>query len=410
MSGLSHAMNSISDHSSLRQLRRDIGEFIAAYAELAPAESDTSLRTPERRRWQQLLLSNGYLGRTVPSQYGGYGARPDPAEQIAIVEAFAAAGITDRMLVANRQGVSMLVPTLLAFGTEAQKQRWIPPTLRGEMIWCQGYSEPGAGSDLAALSTRGHIDGDEIVITGQKIWTSEAQQADMMFCLVRTEPEAPKHRGISFILVPMDAPGVEVRPLNTMTGRSSFNEVFLTEVRVPLDHLVGSRGRGWEVANEALKHERGALGNPALAQTRFQALVELMTQERVNARRLIDNLVFADRLMKLQAWVLAMRLNDLRIQTSRVKGESPGLCELVVKLQGCELIHQISALAIDVLEELGVLYEGSEFERAEGAWQRNYMFDLGLIIGGGTAQIQKNIIAERGLGMPRQVHAQTTSN
>lgn len=385
--------------------RQSLREFIAAHRHLAPPESDTRLGTKERRLWQQLLLTNGFLGRTVPSRYGGYGAKPNLMEQRAISEEFAAAGITDRMLVANRQGVSMLVPTLLEYGTEEQKQRWIPPTLRGELIWCQGYSEPGAGSDLAALSTRGRVEEDHFVITGQKIWTSEAHQADMMFCLVRTEPEAEKHRGISFILVPMSAAGLDVRPLKTMTGRSSFNEVFLTDVCVPLDHLVGARGRGWEVANEALKHERGALGNPEVTQTRFQELVELMTSEKVNGCRLIDNPVYTDRLVKLQSWLMALRLNSARILTCRMKGEEPGLCQLVVKLQGCELNYQLSALAIDVLGEVGVLDGGSDFVRAGGAWQNNYMFDLGLIIGGGTAQIQKNIIAERGLGMPRRAHA-----
>jgi alkylation response protein AidB-like acyl-CoA dehydrogenase len=383
------------------QFRRQIRDFIAAHREMAPDEGDSRLRTVERRRWQQLLLSNGYLGRTVPVQYGGFGAQLDLMEQRAISEEFAAAGITDRMLVANRQGVSMLIPTLLAFGSEEQKQKWIPPTLRGDLIWCQGYSEPGSGSDLASLSTRARVEGSEFVISGQKIWTSEAHQADMMFCLVRTEPSAPKHRGISFILVPMNAAGIEVRPLKTMTGRSSFNEVRLTDVRVPLDHLVGERGQGWEVANEALEHERGALGNPEVAQTRFQSLVDLMTRETVNGRRVIDDPIFTERLVKLQAWLLALRLNNSRILTCRMKGEDPGLCQLVVKLQGCELIHQISALAIDVLGVLGVLYDDSELVRAEGAWQRNYMFDLGLIIGGGTAQIQKTLIAERGLGMPR---------
>lgn len=204
------------------------------------------------------------------------------------------------------------------------------------------------------------------------------------------------------MLVPMGAPGVEVRPLRTMTGRSSFNEVFLTDVRVPVDQIVGARGQGWHVANETLKHERGALGNPEVAQTRFHALLELMRKETVDGRRLIDDPVFVDRLARLQAWLVALQLNKSRIFSHRMKGEDPGLAQMVVKLQGCELNHQLAALAIDALGELGTLYDGSALLRDGGAWQRDYMFDLGLIIGGGTAQIQKNIIAERGLGMPRE--------
>lgn len=394
-------MNPIASQDEVR-FREEVLEFIRKYRHLAPAESDTRLKTPERQRWQQLLLKHGYIGRTVPREYGGFGASPNLMEQYVISQEFAKAGIADRVLVANRQGVSMLTPTLLAFGTDEQKRRWIPPTLRGEVIWCQGYSEPGAGSDLAGLTTRARIEDGHFVINGQKIWTSEAQQADMMFCLVRTEPELPKHRGISFILVPMSAPGVEVRPLRTMTGRSSFNEVFLTDVRVPVDQIVGARGQGWHVANETLKHERGALGNPEVAQTRFHALLELMRKETVDGRRLIDDPVFVDRLAKLQAWLVALQLNKSRIFSHRMKGEDPGLAQMVVKLQGCELNHQLAALAIDALGELGTLYDGSALLRDGGAWQRDYMFDLGLIIGGGTAQIQKNIIAERGLGMPRE--------
>jgi alkylation response protein AidB-like acyl-CoA dehydrogenase len=300
------------------------------------------------------------------------------------------------------QGISMLVPTLLEVGSEEQKTRWIGPTLRGEILWCQGYSEPGAGSDLASLQTKAVEDGEDFVISGSKIWTSTAHLAQMMFCLVRTEPEAPKHEGISYILFPMSTPGIEVRPLKTMTGQAEFNEVFFTDVRVPKANVVGGRGRGWFVANTTLKHERGMLGDPNATEARFEQLVQLMKTEMVGSERIIDNPIFRDRLMQLQARVLSMKFNGLRLLTAAASGEPVGLAGLVVKLQGCELNHQIAALAIDALGELGVLYQEGEHLRAKGNWQRSYMFDLGLIIGGGTAQIQKNIIAERGLGLPRE--------
>jgi alkylation response protein AidB-like acyl-CoA dehydrogenase len=345
--------------------------------------------------WQRLLIENGYAARTIPKDYGGYGAEPDGLKARIVAETFIAAGAPRG--IAN-QGVSMLVPTLLEVGSEEQKRRWIGPTLRGEVIWCQGYSEPGAGSDLAALQTRAVEDGDDFLISGSKIWTSTAHLADMMFCLVRTEPEKPKHEGISYVLIPMDAPGIEVRPLKTMTGHAEFNEVFFTDVRVPQANVVGGRGRGWAVANTTLKHERGMLGDPNATEARLAALIELMKAETVDGQRIVDHPVFRDRLMRLQARVFAMKFNGLRTMTD----ETAGLARLVVKLQGCELNHQIAALAIDALGELGVLYQDGPHLRAKGGWQRNYMFDLGLIIGGGTAQIQKNIIAERGLGMPRE--------
>jgi alkylation response protein AidB-like acyl-CoA dehydrogenase len=351
------------------------------------------------RAWQALLIENGYAARTIPKDYGGYGAEPDILKARIIAEEFIRAGAPRG--IAN-QGVSMLVPTLLEVGSEEQKRRWIGPTLRGEIVWCQGYSEPGAGSDLASLQTRAVEDGDDFLISGSKLWTSTAQFADMMFCLVRTEPEAPKHEGISYILLAMDTPGIEVRPLKTMTGQAEFNEVFFTDVRVPQANVVGGRGRGWFVANTTLKHERGMLGDPNATEARLGSLIELMKAETVGAERLIDNPVFRDRLMQLQARVFAMKFNGLRLLTSATAGEPAGLAGLVVKLQGCELNHQIAALAIDALGEAGILYHDGPHLRARGAWQRNYMFDLGLIIGGGTAQIQKNIIAERGLGLPRE--------
>ncbi|MGH7022479.1 MAG: acyl-CoA dehydrogenase family protein, partial [Caulobacteraceae bacterium] len=341
----------------------------------------------------------GYAGRTIPREYGGFGARPDILKSRIIAEEFAAARAPTGL---SGQGISMLVPTLLELGTEAQKRDWIGPTLRGEVVWCQGYSEPGSGSDLASLATRATEDGDDFVINGQKIWTSTAAQADMVFCLVRTEPDAAKHAGISYLIFSMKTPGIEVRPLMTMTGRAEFNEVFFTDARVPKSQIVGRRGEGWRVANATLRHERGMLGDPNAAEARLGELIELMTTERLAGARPVDNPVLRDRLMRLQARVLAMKFNGLRGLTNQIAGESPGLAGLIVKLQGCELNHQIAALAIDALGEAGVLYGEDADVRAHGVWQWRYMFDLGLIIGGGTAQIQKNIIAERGLGLPRE--------
>ena len=349
--------------------------------------------------WQRLLIEHGYAARTIPKAYGGYGAEPDLLKSRIIAEAFIAAGAPRGMA---GQGISMLVPTLLEVGSEVQKTRWIGPTLRGEIIWCQGYSEPGAGSDLASLQTKAVEDGDDFLISGSKIWTSTAAQAQMMFCLVRTEPDAAKHEGISYVLIPMSTPGIEVRPLKTMTGAAEFNEVFFTDVRVPRDQVVGGRGRGWFVANTTLKHERGMLGDPNATEARLGALVELMKAEVVDGHRIIDNPIFRDRLMQLQGRAMAMKFNGLRLITAQLTQEPVGVAALVVKLQGCELNHQIAALAIDALGELGILYHDGPHLRARGTWQRSYMFDLGLIIGGGTAQIQKNIISERGLGMPRE--------
>jgi alkylation response protein AidB-like acyl-CoA dehydrogenase len=349
--------------------------------------------------WQKLLIEHGYAARTIPARYGGHGAAPDILKSRIIAEAFTEARAPGGL---SGQGISMLVPTLLEAGSEDQKAHWIAPTLAGETVWCQGYSEPGAGSDLASISTRADEVGGDFVINGQKIWTSTAAQADMIFCLVRTEPKAAKHAGISYLIFSMKTPGIEVRPLKTMTGHAEFNEVFFTDVRVPTTSVVGARGAGWAVANTTLRHERGMLGDPNAAETRLAAIVELMSEERVDGERLIDNPLLRDRLMQLQGRVLAMKFNALRLVTAHLAGESAGLAALVVKLQGCEINHQLAALAIDALGEIGVLYGQSPRLRAGGAWQQRYMFDLGLIIGGGTAQIQKNIIAERGLGLPRE--------
>jgi alkylation response protein AidB-like acyl-CoA dehydrogenase len=381
--------------------RADLRRFLAEHRAEAPrlGLAEGILTDTKAAPWQQQLIAHGYAARTIPREYGGGGHDADPLIAVIIAEEFRRAGVAGP---ASGQGIDMLVPTLLEHGTEEQKRRWIAPTLRGELIWCQGYSEPGAGSDLASLATAGRVEGDTIVVNGQKIWTSTAHVAQMMFGLVRTEPEARKHAGISYLLIPMDTPGIEVRPLRTMTGHAEFNEVFFSDVRVPLANLVGRRGEGWKIANTTLRHERDMLGSASTSEGLLHGLVKTLSEESVDGRRALDDSQLRDRLAALQARTLAMRCHAMRLLTARVRGESAGVAALVTKLVGCQLNHDLAGLAIDGMGEAGVLYRDSKRARDGGRWLFHWMFQLGLIIGGGTAQIQKNIIAERGLGMPRE--------
>jgi alkylation response protein AidB-like acyl-CoA dehydrogenase len=376
--------------------RREVREFLAGIREDAPREQSRggALRSPALTAWQKQLVERGYAARTIPKEYGGFGAEPDVLETIILDEEFAKAGVPRGL---GGQGISMLVPTLLEHGSEEQKRRWIRPTITGEILWCQGYSEPGSGSDLASLQTSAVEDGDDFVINGQKIWTSTAQHSQMMFALVRTEPGASKHAGISYLLIPMDTPGIEVRPLRTMTGGEEFNQVFFTDVRVPRSSVVGRRGEGWKIGNTTLRHERNMLGSADQSNSLLRGVVR-----RMEAEGATRDPALVDRLVRLQAATLAMKYHSLRMLTCQLRKESPGVAGLVTKLVGCQLNHDLAGLAIDAMGEAGALYQRSPHERDAGMWQFQHMFSLGLIIGGGTAQVQKNIISERGLGMPRE--------
>ena len=357
-----------------------------------------------RTKWQSILIREGYFARSIPKKYGGYGGESDVIKNRIIASEFSNHGVPSPM---GGQGIDMLVPTLLELGTEEQKKQYVEKTLLGEIIWCQGYSEPNAGSDLASLQTKGELVDGNWIINGQKIWTSTAQYSQMMFCLVRTEPEAKKHAGISYLLIPMDTSGIEIRPLVDMTLKAGFNEVFFTDVRIPEANIVGKRGEGWAVANATLTHERGSLTDPNGTMNRVNSLIDRMKKETIDGKKLIDIPVYRDKLMGLQAKVMAFQSNSLRVLSAKINsGQDMKMAGIIQKYYGTELRHELEGFAVDVMGEIGTLYEDSPHLRDKGSWQFLYMYYLGLIIGGGTSQIQKNIIAERGLGMPREPKVQ----
>ncbi len=364
--------------------RAEVIDFCKEYEGIS--FENTSSKNISRSEWQKILIEKGFIARAIPKEYGGFGGETDIIKSRIIATEFSKAKIPGGM---GGQGIDMLVPTLLEWGTEDQKQQYIQPTLHGEMIWCQGYSEPNAGSDLASLQTKGEL---------------------MMFCLVRTEPQAPKHSGISFILIPMDTPGIEIRPLVDMTLNAGFNEVFFTDVTVPEGNIVGKRGDGWSVANSVLGHERGSLADPNATMNRLNTLINMMKEETIDGRRLIDIPSYRDRLMQVQGKVMANQAHSLRLLSSKINpGQNVKLGGMIQKLVGTELRHEMEALAIDVLGEIGTLYEETPRLKENGSFQFHYMYFLGLIIGGGTNQIQKNIISERGLGMPKEPKVQEAS-
>ena len=379
------------------------GGALTSLSSVASSDKSDGLKVT-RSEWQKILIKNGYFAMSIPKEYGGFGGDIDIIKSRIIAAEFASNKIPPPM---GGQGIDMLVPTLLELGTEEQKQQYIKPTLHGDMIWCQGYSEPNAGSDLASLQTKGELIDGNWVINGQKIWTSTAQYSQMMFCLVRTEPDAPKHSGISYLLIPMDAPGIEIRPLVDMTLNAGFNEVFFTDVTIPETNIVGKRGEGWAVANATLGHERGSLTDPNATMNRLNLLIDRMKEETINGEKVINNPAFRDKLIKLQGKVMAFQSNSLRVLSAKLnKGQDVKMASMIQKLIGTKLRHDLEGFGIDVMGELGTLYEGSPNLRDGGSWQFTYMYYLGLIIGGGTSQIQKNIISERGLGMPREPKTQ----
>jgi alkylation response protein AidB-like acyl-CoA dehydrogenase len=388
--------------------RAGLVEFLAEQWPLRGAEAELP-RARQVALFRERAIERGYLARSVPRRYGGSEQPADPLQAQILREEFARARAPGE---ARGIGPSMLVPTLLDCGEEWQKEKWVRSTILGETIWCQGYSEPGAGSDLASLRTRGELRDGEWIVNGQKIWTTGAHLAHYMFALVRTEPDAPKHAGISYLLLDMRQPGIEVRPLRQMTGGASFNQVFLTDARTPADWIVGRRGQGWQVSRTTLKHERNSIGSSAQTTALFDGLVRLARQTTRRGRPALEDPEIRQRLAALEGHVRAHQYSGFRQLTRDARGQDPGILALMNKLVSTNIGHEVARIALDLLGDEALLAPGERegvVPRGGAGWLAYAMGSLGSAIAGGTSNIQRNIIAERGLGLPRDPAAERSS-
>jgi alkylation response protein AidB-like acyl-CoA dehydrogenase len=363
-----------------------------------PARADLRARRAFDLAWQRTMFEAGWAGISWPREYGGRGATL--MEQLVWFEEYARTGAPE--ITTTFVGLNHAGPTLTACGSEEQKAYHLPRILGGEVIWCQGFSEPNAGSDLASLQTRALIDGDVLVVNGQKIWTSFGSIAEYQELLVRTDPEAPRHRGITWVICPMDSPGIEVRPITTLTGDHDFCEVFYDNVRIPLRNVVGRLNDGWRVAMATLSFERGTafLSEQVRLARRVEELVALArtVPGPRGQGRMIDDDELARRLARLRAEVDAMRAMTYRSVSLAARTGMPGAEASIIRLFFSELAQRIDLLAMDIWGARAV-----ERRPEEGAarWADAYLAGLSQTIGAGTKDIQRNIIGDRVLGLPR---------
>ena len=351
-----------------------------------------------RRAWQGRLHEAGWAGISWPSEYGGRGATL--IEQAIFSQEMARA---DAPPPANILGLAMGGPVVIAHGTEEQKRRYLEPILSGEEIWCQGFSEPESGSDLASLKTKAVKDGDEWVVTGQKVWTTFAQYAKWCMLVARTDPDAPKHQGLSYFLLDMEQDAVQVRPLVQITGEGEFNELFIEEARIPDANVVGGVGNGWQVAITTLMNERAGLAFSAVVgiHKALRQLAELTAQTKLNGGTAAEDSHYRQRLAQLYIEAETMRLNAYRGLTKTMQSGTPGPEGSLGKWQWADINQGITELALDIEGAYAALDRGSEHAVAAGAWQYGFLRSRANSIEGGTTEILKNIIAERVLGLPK---------
>ncbi|MBM3138972.1 MAG: hypothetical protein FJZ92_01850 [Chloroflexi bacterium] len=347
-------------------------------------------------RWRDALIEKGWFAPAWPKEYGGAGLTVK--EQFVLNEELAEQGIPN---FGGGLGTMMLGPTLLVHGTEEQKAAHLPRILKGEVWWAQGYSEPGAGSDLASLQTRAVRDGDEFVINGQKIWSTAAQWSHWIFMLARTDPDAEKHRGITYFLVDRRTPGVSIRPLTTMANQETFNEIFFEDVRVPAKHVVGEVDRGWYIGTTTLDFERSGIGNAVGTMRGLHGMLERAREaapgETVLGRSAAWRLELADRAVEAQ---VARQLSN-RVITMQARGLVPNHEASISKLFTTELRQRIARTELRLYGLYGTLWDASRPEANKGRAATAYLDSVSATIAGGTSEIQRNIVATRGLGLPR---------
>jgi alkylation response protein AidB-like acyl-CoA dehydrogenase len=347
------------------------------------------------------LADAGYVAPHWPRPWG---LEADPIHQLVIDDELRRAHVSRPV---NPIGIGWAGPTLLHAGTDAQKDRYLFPLLSGEEMWCQLFSEPGAGSDLAGLRTRAVRDGDTYVVNGQKIWTSLAHVASFGILIARTDPDAPKHKGITYFVLPMDTPGIEVRPIVEMTGMHTFNEVFLTDVRIPVEHRVGDEHEGWSLAKVTLGNERVSLSSGGALWGAGPTADDLL--DVVRGAGGVDDPLVRQRLAALWCEARVLDLIRLRTVTARIKGEQPGPEASIRKVLADEHGQHIMGLARDLAGAGGLLADRGPLGTEVGPWYHGFLFSPALTVGGGTGEVQRNIIGERVLGLPHDIDVEAAT-
>jgi alkylation response protein AidB-like acyl-CoA dehydrogenase len=387
-------------------LRAEVRSFLAE--RWRPVDAPAGGATPPQEiAFRRDGIALGYVCRRFPKRYGGSEQPTDVRAEAILQEEYARANAPRE---AFGVGPAMLAPTLLEHGSEELKQRFLPGTLDGSLRWCQGYSEPGAGSDLASLTSRASRDGGDWVLHGHKIWTSSAHLADYLFGLFRCDPSSRRHAGLAYLIVDMRQPGIRVLPLRQLTGGREFNEVFFDGARTPLAWTVGAPGRGWEVSRSTLRHERDLLGHPRRLRESFDALVALARErEAAPGRRALAHGPLRQQLAELEGHVLAQECSGWRQLTAAARGDeaSTRLAVLMNKLCATQTQLRLTRLATELLGGDALLAPG-DAERgpqakpaAPAAWTAQHWLALATAIAGGSSNIQRNLIGERGLGLPR---------
>lgn len=376
-----------------RAFRAEFRSWLAAnHPGEVPADPEEAFAF--RRAWQRALFEAGWVAPGWPRAWGGRDA--SFAQQVIVAEETALARAP---VIVNAIAAWNIGPALVSFGTQEQKRRWLPGMLSADEIWCQGFSEPGAGSDLAALQTRGAREGEDFVVNGQKVWTSYAHLADWCFLLARTDPEAPKHAGLSVLVVDMRAQGVECRPIREITGEATFDEVFFTDVRVPAANLVGEPGRGWEIATSTLTHER--IGTVTYGIQLRQRLEALLRRREAWPGDPVRGRVLHQEIAALWTQVEIIRLTALRAVGKAARGEAPWPEVPIGKLLWSTVSQELAETAQRALGLDGLLWRGDERAPDGGRWAFDEVYARMTTIGAGTTEVQKNILAERALGLPR---------